>query len=183
MAVRNYLISGCTRLGVTQDKNLNRYIYPLGILVLDPTLGGLVEETLRDSFTITNYFVRIYTNGITANTVFTLLINRGNGDNTVTVPSEATGTFQDTVHSDSVVATDEICHKKATPDSGTSITTSVISFQMQHASADVPILGSSGSHSAAPGSTYYIPLLGAGGIPSTTEAWAAYKVRDNRGSN
>lgn len=92
------------------------------------TTESQARNTPRFSFTAGNYQARIVTNTITASSTFSV---RQNGTTTgvgVSIGSSATGIFEDTVNSVSIVATDTVDHQIVTGASGTNLAYSLLAI-------------------------------------------------------
>ncbi|GAI71869.1 unnamed protein product, partial [marine sediment metagenome] len=92
----------------------------------------LVQVTARTAFIAKNMYVNLYTNGITNTTTFTLRKDGANGGLLVSVPSGATGQFEDLdpAHATNFVAASLINWRVVTPYIGTSICISCIGFEL-----------------------------------------------------
>lgn len=112
----------------------------------------------------------IRTNGITATSTFRTRKNGANGGQSLSVTSGATGEFEDTSGSDSLVDTDLFCLSMATGGSGTSMIIENLSVMVESAGAHVWTCSSTGSS----GTIYILPANGgAGGVSSegNTQYW------------
>lgn len=97
-----YALSGTAQ---NQDDGKTRYVNVDGRLILD-TNEVEARIKLHNSFTVKNLFFSVTLNNIPAASTVVSRINGVNGNLTITVPAGTTGTFEDTVNSDSVVADD-----------------------------------------------------------------------------
>jgi hypothetical protein len=96
------------------------------------------QTLVRDSYTLTNLFVRVTANTATANTTVTSRINGGNGNLIVTIPAGMTGTFEDTCNSDTLVSGD-LVNSLVTVGKGGTVSISLISFILKSTN-NTPIL-------------------------------------------
>jgi len=173
----NYLIVCATSIGQAIAKNTTRYMHPLGLLTPDAAATALTWWIVRDTLTASNLWVRISANTVTGNSVFTFKIGATSATQTITVGSTLTGAFQDTTHTDSLVSGNGVSHKLAVPNLGTSITVTIIAFQIQADSAQAGVVGSAGPTVEAAGFVDYYPMLGYAPNPGVSiEARTALKV-------
>jgi len=144
-----------------------------------PTSSCLYEQEtqylVRDTLTLSQLFIKVTTNSDTASHLYCRK-NAVNGNQTITIPASTTGTFSDTTHSDSLVSGDLVCSGIYTG-SGGYFSLSGIAYQLQHASSNVPILGSfCASAVGTGGSPYYLNILGMLQAVAN-ETYCQYKVR------
>jgi hypothetical protein len=104
---KTIMLAGSTN-SATSTANTTQFHPPVGNQV-----GGTVEADaqliIRTAGTLNSLGVRISTNSVAGTTFFTFRKNGAAGNQTVSVGSTATGWFEDTTNSDTVVAGDLIC--------------------------------------------------------------------------
>ena len=150
--------------GAGQNQDLTRYSafggsVNVATLALEPT----VQMRLRDSYTASALFIRVLTNTVSANSTFSFRINAANSSNlTLTVSSDATGAFEDTSGTDSLVTGDLVDAEMVTGvDAGGVLTRVSIAITLLHAGSVSP--QSAYNNGAGPAATAY-SLLGSGCI-------------------
>ena len=93
--------------GFTQSENLVRYLSVAGSGTGQATEAN-AQYTFRVAATLSNFRVYISANSIGANTSAATRKNAGAGGQSVTITASTTGSYEDTVNTDSVVAGDEV---------------------------------------------------------------------------
>ena len=66
------------------------------------------QTTFRTGGTLANLFLYVVTNTFDASSVLTIQVNGSNGNNTITIPAAGTGNYEDTTHTDTISAGDEV---------------------------------------------------------------------------
>ena len=129
----------------------------------------------NDSYTLANLWVRAIANAASTNSTVRSRKNTANGGQTVTVTALTTGVFTDAVNTDALV-TGDVFNAQIVVGAGGSLTLSMISFSLQHASADLPIIGGSQGNTQSFNTTSYYPI---GGLFTnrSTEANCQYTFR------
>ena len=131
----------------------------------------------RASYTLGNLYLRVTANTRSDSVIFRSRVGAGNGNLTVTVTTTATGVFQDTVNTDSLVD-GSLFNAMADQAGGTgTLTFTIFGFTLEDASGDAPILASSSDQGDGPGNvTRFVPP--AGGIRiGGTESVLGYTFR------
>ncbi len=177
MAARNWLLVGSGSYGIAQNANTTYFYAVMGTLYVLSTTEADVQQVVRDTLTVSGLFVRVIANTMVNDSVYTFMIGGVAKTNTVTFSTGETGTKQDTTHSDALVAGNLIDTRLATGVAGVSITTSIIAYQLQHASSDVPILGSAGLIAINNSVTGWLWIIGDLRSYVSPESSGAYKVR------
>ncbi len=86
------------------------------------TTEALDQQKSGIAFTGSRMQAIVGTNGVSASSTWRFRISAGNGNQVVTIASATTGANEDTTHTDSVVATDEVNYSLATGATGTNLT-------------------------------------------------------------
>ena len=106
---------------------------------IQTTTEANTKVKARFAFDAKNYFVRILSNTLDAATSFLLRKNGADTTLDVSVGAAATGEFEDTTDTISIVATDEINHEfDGTPSSSGLLTYSYIGFELAQTGAPPP---------------------------------------------
>lgn len=119
-----------------------------------------VEHAVYETYTLKNLLIRVVSNFTTAASTVRSRKNQGNGAQSVSVPDAATGLFEDTTNSDSLVSGDTYCLQVVAGAGGAFVHT-VAGFLLEHASDDVPLLGAARSQFIGAGATRYFHIGGA----------------------
>ena len=156
--------------------SLTRYINPAGGITLTAT-EARHQAVARDSYTLANLYVRVIANATTASSTVGSRKNTAAGAQSVSIGAGATGVFQDSVNSDSLVAGDLFC-SQAVVGAGGSLTLTIIAYTLATASNTTPILiaGNVLAATVAFGVTTYAPIGGEIRY-NTTEARSQYIFR------
>lgn len=94
------------------------------------TVEANVKNRVRSNGTLKNMYVKVNTNSKAGNTPVRIRKNGANGTNVITIGSNATGEFEDTTHSDSVAAGDDVNFAVETSVAGTlAFSTYTIGFE------------------------------------------------------
>lgn len=165
--------------GVSQNSGLTNYI-SIGGSIAD--LSGTetrIQAIARDTYTLADLLVRVIANDLDGTTIVRTRENAGNGNQSVSILTTQTGTFQDAVNSDVLVDGGLFNYQIVTAGSSGAIDISIISTTLATASNNTPIIGGSGRTFAG---TSYCAIVGgmpyAGGSScSATEAHAQYTFR------
>lgn len=108
MPVAEHISSG---LGQVFDAGSTNFC-PLGSTYTPPTGAEALSQVLaRSSYTMANLFLRVVTNGTTGSSTSTSRKNAAPGNMSVTIGAGLTGTFEDTVNTDSLVTGDLFCER------------------------------------------------------------------------
>lgn len=145
---------------------------PVAGITTSSTTEANVNMVAPVNMTLSNLQIVISTNARTTNTVFSTRINGGDGTQSVTVGSTATGFFEDTSNSDSVTAGQAYNLKRITSTGTGTINCTVASLKCVTNGAGFPI-ALCGNDS--PTATAYYAALG-NGTSSATEADYTYPV-------
>lgn len=130
---------------------------------------AFIQETYQQAGVLSNLYVLVKTNGITATTTWKTRKNGADGAQSVSIGSGATGEFEDTTNTDSVTAGDEMNYACVGGGSGTSISIMLASCLFDATSNTVSILGIGGdAWSASENSvTRFCPIVGIGAANAT----------------
>lgn len=169
----DFLIAATKMDGKAINDGLTRYLPAFAVIDANDT-EARAQSLARDSYTLKNMLVKVITNTLTNTATIVSRINGGNGNQTVSIGAAATGTFEDTVNSDSLSSGNLFNSRIVAPAGGTSIILSAISYIL---SGSTCIVGSFGG-SYAGGTTNYIPICGEGTLGSA-EAIVKYIIRTN----
>ena len=114
-------------VAITQAAGVTTYYFFSGRLLANTTeTNQLVEANL--AFTASNLQCNITDNSIVIDSTLKLIKNSSAGNAVVTITALTTGVFQDTVNTDSIVATDTLDYEIVTPSTLTSISIRSISM-------------------------------------------------------
>jgi len=162
--------------GAALTASSTRYLNPAGGIV-SSTTEARHQAVARDSYTLAKLYVRVITNATTASSTVRSRKNTANGAQSVSIGAGATGVFQDSVNSDSLVAGD-LFNTQAVVGAGGSLTVTIIAYTLATASNTTPILiaGDVTSLSVTFGVTTYAPIGGEARY-NTTEARSQYIFR------
>ena len=101
--------------------SVTNYVAPGGTCNTAETTESRNQALAQVPYIASFMQITIETNTITATTTIRFRKNAGNGNQVISVGSSATGKFEDTTHTDTVLATDEINYQIVTGGTGTSI--------------------------------------------------------------
>lgn len=90
------------------------------------TTEANVTSSALSTFNATNLQIRLTTNTVTAASTVNLRKNSGNATNTASITASTTGIFEDTTHTDAIVATDDLNYQVVTGGTGTSLTVTLL---------------------------------------------------------
>lgn len=101
-----YFINGRAD-GNSENFGVTRY-YHLGGRIINNTSETSVRQRARIPMRLTNLAIRVLSNTLNGDVVFTFRKNGADGNMTITIPAGNTGLFEDTTHMDQVTETDDI---------------------------------------------------------------------------
>jgi len=135
------------------------------------------QAIARDSYTLAKLYVRVLANATTTASTVRSRKNTANGAQSVSIGAGATGVFQDSVNSDSLVAGD-LFNTQTVVGAGGSLTLAIIAYTLATASNTTPVLiaGDVVSTSVNFGTTTYAPIGGEARY-NTTESRSQYVFR------
>src|SRR6476659_7623170 len=110
---KTLLVAAQPNGGSTTTANTDSY-WPLSGQILNPptTTEANNDIKVQQAGTLSNLYARVQTNSIaSANTTIITRKNAGNGGQTLTIGSSATGEFEDTSGTDTIAAGDKITTK------------------------------------------------------------------------
>jgi hypothetical protein len=170
----NWLLQASNPAGLAVSAGATRFAVVAGDIVAIAAESATQAMT-RGTYTLSQLFVRVTANATAASSTVRSRKNGSNGAQSVSIGAGATGVFQDTVNSDSLL-TGDLINSQETVGAGGSLTISIISYILA-ASTDIPILlearaGSGISH----GATAYCGIGGGSGW-GATESDAQYVCR------
>lgn len=142
---------------------------------------SVAQETEQYSATYKNFGVRINSNSRSTTTTGRFRKNGANGNQTVSIGSSATGWFEDTTNTDSVVA-GNLTNFQLTTGTGTSAMT-IMGFAVDYETTTNPGTGKLGcsyttEQAADMLTTNYIPIIGKLNSFMATEAVSQFKLND-----
>lgn len=154
------------------------YYQPCGYL-WDTDTEAKRQFIARDSYTLSKLFVRVTANTITASSTVRSRVNTANGNQSVSIGAGTTGTFQDTLNSDTLVDGDLFNYQAVGGATGTNLTFTVMSFCLQTVSNNTPIFNGHCEQLIDAASTRYMPIGGQQRYSpdSATEVNAQYTFR------
>lgn len=174
MTTFNYLLNASLGTGDSRGTGVTTYYNSHGELFASAAVAA-VQDMVRASYTLSNLFVRVSSNGITANTSYTVQVNGVDKSLTVTFGSGVTGNIQDTTHTVTLTSGDLINTKIVTGGAGTAIVTNVIGG-MLHATVAAAIFATCQAQAFGPNATVFSGIIGRT-YWATTEAFFQYKFR------
>lgn len=134
------------------------------------------QVVVRDSYTLAKLFVRVSSNTLDGSTTVRSRKNGANGNQSVSIGAGATGTFEDTTNSDSLVSGDLVAVQIVRGGTSGSIYLTIISFILEHATDDVPIEVAHGLlYVVSPATNYH--NLGGALAATTIESRTQYRLR------
>lgn len=175
----SYLMTASYSPGGSQQDGWTRYYVPAGDVRTTLTTEAWAQALARDSYTLSDLFVRVKTNALTGATTIKSRIGGADGNQVISIGAAATGAFTDAVNTDSLVSGNLFCTQAVTAAGGTEIIFTIFSYILSTASNTTPILAASGGYYQWPYANQY-PTIGGdardvNGYP--TEASAYYKFR------
>jgi hypothetical protein len=183
-SAKTLLTSADPSNAITSTANTTQYWAVVGPMAVDTTAANK-QIVIRPACIISDFFVYMDANSVNASTTISSYKNSGVGNCTVSVPTTATGVFNDNTNTDSLTSGDKLCIQTV-PGAGSTgvIVPAVFSFLLlcNDGSGDTVSRLSCRWETAisASATTYYFPLSGfATGTANTTET--NFKVRQKRG--
>ncbi len=168
--------TGVGTSGSTTGGGNTRRIAVLGGYAPKSGAESEAQIIVRRAYTFSELFVRIVANLTISASVYRLRINGANGNQSVTIPAGTSGTFEDLVNTDILVAGDSINSQYVLGATAFVITT-VIAYKVE---ADVfqPLIGTSDGllSGVSFGATRFSGVIGAA-TAVVTEADVQYRVR------
>jgi len=160
------------------------YNAPCGLLWLGVATEIRQQYIARDSYTWADLLVKITANTLDGTTTVKSRVDAGDGNQSVSILTTQTGTFQDTVNSDTLTDGELFCYEFAAAGTEGEITATIISSTLETASNTTPIIGFCYAYQVeGAGSTQYEFLMGgdsqgaASQVGDPTEAWTHYTFR------
>ena len=152
------------------------YLNPAGGMTYSTTEVAH-QAVARDSYTLAKLYVRVTANATTASSTIRSRKNTANGAQSVSIGAGATGVFQDSVNSDSLVAGD-LFNTQVVVGAGGTLTLTIIAYTLATASNTTPIIiaGKIATHTLGTGITTYTAIGGQHWY-NTTEARSQYIFR------
>ncbi len=172
----DYLIATASGAGTYQDDNTTRYMAPVGHPRIDVSTEAWCQMVARDSYTLSQLYVRVFSNSITTTVVVRSRKNGADGNQIISIPSTTTGTFTDTENTDSLVDGDLFCTESYAPNAiGTlTIVFTIFSYILSTLANTTPILGASGNAILYAGFTEYLTIVGYAQSDLAAPEWHAY---------
>lgn len=170
----NWILVCGRATGDSVNNGFTKYAQPCGVLSFDS--GEIyVQFIAHDSYTLKNLFVRVITNSLDGSTTVRSRKNAVNGNQSVSINAEATGTFQDTTNTDELVDGDLFNYQLVAGGTTGAVEISILSLCLQ-SSNNTPILGGYSHQGIGPNLTYYFPI-GGGQLANLEESKAQYTFR------
>lgn len=91
-------------------------------------LASLTEELILSSGTLSNFWIRVTTNTNSNSTTLTFIKNGLNGNESISVNANTTGTFTDTLDTDGIAANDLVSMKMVFGTTGITFQMSILAF-------------------------------------------------------
>lgn len=137
------------------------------------------QQKRNTAGTLSNLYIRISANSITATTTYRVRKNTANGNQTVSVGSGATGEFQDVSNTDAITTGDLVAVSVVTGGTGTNITSTAAGWQFSATSDTAQCIGfnTSGAPAVSTTQRFMVLIGGTDGTLATTEAHAQYKFK------
>ena len=128
------------------------------------------QITYRTAGTLSSLYVRVVANSTTGSSTLRVRKNAANGTLVVTIGAGATGVFEDTTHTDTVAAGDELCYQTVTGAGGT-LTLAIVSVVFNPTSSTIysTRYTSEGYSIADSSTTAYLQIAGDRSVPGVTE--------------
>ncbi len=143
-----------------------------------PTSEANIQYTMRAAGVFSNLYVRCSSNAKAGATVVTFHKNLAAGNQTVTVPASTTGTFEDTTHTDSVSAGDEVTYEITFPAAAGAQMFNIISSKfLPSSNTAVSLLGYNSVTVNLTTATRYQGLEGFLDLINATEANAQVRIQ------
>ena len=175
----NYLIMAGNSAGT--NITASRYCQPIGVLYNHPT-EAIMQVLARDSYTLSNLYVYVPSNTRDATTVIksrkqTPPGAAADGNQSVSILATATGGFEDTLNTDSLVDSDLFCGLVEITSGAGTIKLSIFSYILVTVSNTTPILLLNSSWGQAKVLTRWYPIIGRAVEGTATEANTYYTFR------
>lgn len=166
---KTLLVCGNSIDGASVGANLTRYACIANSALIFNATEANKQITYRQGGVLSNLYVRVITNSVTASTTVRTRVNGANGSQSVSIGSSATGEFEDTTNTDTVAAGDKINASMVTGATGTSIELALISVIFDATSNTVSIHATNeGNVLDVDSTTYFIALSGNGSKITTS---------------
>lgn len=181
---KSFLI-GASSGGTTQTDNLTRYYAPTRISPAQTADDDASQMPVRLAGVFANLFTYCASNTVSVNsTVITLQLNGAGTAVTVSYGSDQTGVKEDTTHTVSAAATDELNYEIVTPSEAGTNTFTINIIKAEFTPTDTTkcwqLMGCVQSNGFSTDSTsfYMVPLSNVNGS-NTTETNAKYRIRQS----
>lgn len=153
-----------------------RYMTLNGTLATSVTTESQVQTEFKSSATLKNFQVRVLLNARTTTTTGRIRKNAANGSQSVSIGNSATGLFENTANTDSIVATDKVNYSFTTGTGTQSITFNIFAvFIFSSSSINYLTAGYTSGTTQNFGLTTY-PYIGASIETVSTESDAQVKT-------
>lgn len=141
-----------------------------------------MQAIARDTYTLADLLVRVIANTLDGTTTVRTRVNAGNGNQSVSILTTQTGTFQDTDNSDALVDGNLFNYQAVALGTSGTIKFPIMSTTLATAVNTTPIIGSSIIQQLGASATKYNAIVGGGGdytssCGSAVEAHAQYTFR------
>ena len=174
----NYLLSAASAVGDPVVSTVTKYFNVCGNLVGD-SIEANNQNLARSEYTLSDLYVRVSANTVTAATTVRSRDAGANGNQSVSIPSSTTGVFEDTTNTD-VISSGALFNSQAVVGgTGTSITFNIISYTLEDATGTTWIVSQSGLLEHPLDVTLYHNISGDGIDEETSEVNAQYRCRSN----
>jgi len=177
---KTILMAGNANGGSTTTANTDGFWNLSGLVGIDNTTEANKEIKIQQAGTISNLYAVVATNSIaSANTTIITRKNAGNGGQTLTIGSSATGEFEDTTNTDSISAADRICAKFHPGAASGTLNIRQISVLFNATTDTVSVLSCDGPVSFTTASTTWFTVIEGyiANPPPTTETFAKCRIR------
>lgn len=145
--------------GVSHPDGITSYKQPSGSLEFH-TSEDKNQAIARDTYTLADLFVRIIANVLDGTTTVRTRKNTANGNQSVSILTTQTGTFQDTVNSDALADGDLFNYQVVTGGTSGDIYPSIFSCTLETASNTTPIICRGYGTEASWNITRFLCLMG-----------------------
>lgn len=169
------LVCGYSDTGSLFDGS-TAYWQPCGWMKEFQSVEANCQFIARDSYTLSDLFVRVVANTLTNACTVRTRVNGANGNQSVSIGAGATGAFQDGVNSDNLVSGDLFDYQSVAPIGGVDIEFTIMSLVLHTATNTTPIIGGRSSGGISANLTNYAPI-GGSQDESTPESKAHYIFR------
>jgi len=157
--------------------------HPVGNGPFNASATSTVEASYqvihRTAGTFSNLSIRVKTNTYATTLAFQLRKNAVNGNSVATISVGGTGVFEDTTHTDTIVAGDKMTYQLPTNSAAKSITVTVmaVTFDATSTTAVRCIDSTFGVSTGSMNTNRYNPIIGDLSTANTTEANAKTRIR------